>query len=190
MLTQKSTKVLLLTSGGLDSTACLAYYLNRKNLSVDSLFIDYGQLSINQELSAAKKICKHYKIKLKKISVSGMESFSQGIISGRNAMLLNIALMFFKNPIGIISIGIHAGTNYPDCSKEFVTQMQSLFDLYKSGTVVIDAPFLAWSKPQIWEFCKQQNVPIQLTYSCESGSSPACGNCLSCRDLEVLRATK
>lgn len=96
-----------------------------------------------------------------------MGEFSDGFINGRNALLLLTALTSFKHSFGLISIGIHSGTNYVDCNTNFVNQLQNIFDLYCDGQLIIDAPFLNWTKPQIWNFCIEKGVPIHLTYSCE-----------------------
>jgi 7-cyano-7-deazaguanine synthase len=80
---------------------------------------------------------------------------------------------------GVIGIGIHAGTEYPDCSPAFVDAMQRLLDVYSGGEVQLDAPFLSWSKPEIWEYARRLGVPLDATYSCEFGPRP-CGQCLSC----------
>lgn len=183
------TRVLVLASGGLDSTACIEYYSNRKNTLVEALFINYGQPALVEETKAVRAICQHYEINLKEVLISSSKKFGAGFVQGRNALLLNAALMFFEESTGIISIGIHAGTNYADCSQNFTVQMQHLFDLYTNGKIFIDAPFLSCSKAEIWSFCKQRNIPIHLTYSCEKGGEP-CGKCLSCMDLEVLHATR
>jgi 7-cyano-7-deazaguanine synthase len=110
------------------------------------------------------------------------------MIPGRNAMLLNIALMGLsvKDP-SVVALGIHAGTSYRDCSQEFIQRMQSVFDLYSNGAVQIDTPFVGWAKNQIWELLVSHSYPVQHTYSCEAGDQP-CGFCLSCKDVESLRA--
>lgn len=71
--------------------------------------------------------------------------------------------------MGLISIGIHSGTNYSDCSELFVDKLQNIFDLYCDGKISIDAPFLEWTKSDIWKFATENDVPIHLTYSCEKG---------------------
>lgn len=173
--------VLILLSGGVDSTALINYYLNL-NYSIDGLFIDYGQKSKSNEEIAVDKVAQHYKIPVTKIRVSSCKTFSSGEIIGRNLMLLSIALMNYSKDFGIIAIGIHDGTFYNDCKKVFVHQMQQIYDLYKDGHILIEAPFINLYKQDIWKFCENNKVPIDLTYSCESGHYPGCGLCLSCKD--------
>ena len=109
---------------------------------------------------------------------------------GRNSLLLNVALIVFPFKTGLISLGIHSGTNYSDCTEKFIVEMQDIFNIYTNGRIQIDAPFLKWNKNQIWEFLKSQNVPLHFTYSCELGEKQPCGKCKSCNDLEVLYAGK
>lgn len=184
---QKRTKVLVLLSGGIDSAGCVAFYL-KNDFSVSALFFDYGQLSAEMEYNAAQKISHYNTIPLKRIKCTGFNNLSGGCITGRNAFLLQGALMFFKNSSGLIAIGIHCDAPYYDCSSEFIQNMESLFEMYTCGRISVDAPFLDWTKRQIWDFCKNENVPLGFTYSCELGKVQPCGRCLSCKDLEVLLA--
>lgn len=183
--TGKNAVVLL--SGGLDSTSCLAFYLSQ-GFSVSALFVDYGQLSAKLENAAATEVCDHYRIPLQKTSISGLQQSAGGFILGRNALLLYSALLSFNLKAGIIGIGIHSGTTYQDCTEEFVSQIQSSFDLYTDGQIIIGVPFLNWNKVEIWHYAQNAEVPLHLTYSCELGRRQPCGECLSCSDLEVLHA--
>jgi len=182
-----SSQVLVLLSGGLDSLACLNYYLDR-NYSTIALFVDYNQASRKQESKAVKKICGHYKIPLITVDIKGINKTENGYIQGRNAFLLYTALLKFNLPKGIISIGIHASSDYSDCSKFFISRIQETFDIYTQGRIRIDAPFVNWSKGEIWQYSKDNNIPVDLAYSCELGLKQPCGICLSCIDLEALNA--
>ena len=188
-ITSNRRHVLTLLSGGIDSSACVAYYVSQQ-FDVSTLFLNYRQLSANREHAAASAICNHYGIRFDKIVCSGFREWPGGYVLGRNALLLHAALMAFKHTAGIVAIGIHSGASFPDCSEEFVRSIQTLFDLYTDGRVVVGAPFLRWNKREIWDYCGNQEVPVELTYSCELGKEQPCGECLSCKDLEVLRAGK
>jgi len=179
--------VTVLFSGGIDSTACLQFYLS-KHFSVQALFVDYGQIAMKCELKSAKQISLHYDIPLKIITCQNVRQKGSGVIHGRNAFLLFIALMELNHSKGLLGLGIHSRTNYSDCSKNFLIKSQELFDIYTDGQVKISAPFLSWAKSDIWNYCLKEHVPINLTYSCEVGNPQPCGACLSCLDLEALRA--
>lgn len=181
--------VLVLSSGGLDSTACIRFYKKLK-FEVEALFIDYGQSASSLELKSIKKISNHYKIKLNKVQVKNYNKFKDGVIPGRNAFLLFSALMNFKRPNGTIACGIHSGTNYFDCSKEFIEQIQELFEQYSQGTIKIGTPFLTFNKQEIFNYCISEKIPVELTYSCEVGNKKPCGKCATCKDLIAIYASK
>lgn len=185
---KEKSKVIVLFSGGVDSTAALFFYKNQ-NYNVTALYIDYGQVASNREYRAAKIISKKLKIKLKKIVCEGYSFKNNGEIKGRNAFLLLAGLMKFSNDANILALGVHSGTPYFDCSPAFIKKMQKIFDGYTSGAVQIGAPFLNWNKANIWSYCRQEKIPLSLTYSCELGRKQPCGRCLSCADLETIYAT-
>jgi len=182
------TNVCILLSGGIDSTACVHFYSERNN-KVSALYIDYGQLSAYHELKSAKQVSKYYGIKLKILKLKGTLVAKKDYICGRNSFLLMASLMEMPES-NIMALGIHAGTNYSDCSSAFVERVQSVFDLYTKGLIQVCAPFLNWTKRDICQYCIQKKIPINLTYSCEYGKEQPCGKCLSCKDLEALNAGK
>lgn len=181
------SEVLTLLSGGLDSTACVGFY-RRLDLPVRGLFVDYGQLGAPQEFAAATAVASHFRIPLLSIAWGGAQDKRDGLILGRNAALLFAGLMELKSSHGLVAIGIHRGTRYFDCSPPFVSAMQGLFDGYADGRVRIGAPFLDWTKHDIWSFSLEAGVPVELTYSCELGKPQPCGECASCGDLSALHA--
>jgi 7-cyano-7-deazaguanine synthase len=181
----KKRNVIVLSSGGIDSTACIHFYLKRK-YEVTSLFVDYGQLSKNKEAKSSLNIAKYFNIPYRKIKIKNYKSFSQGYIQGRNALLLTIALINSEFETGIIAIAIHSGTEYSDCSQYFVDHIQLLFDDYSKGTIKIGVPFINFYKYEIWKYCKKNNIPLNLTYSCELGLKQPCNKCSSCKDFLKL----
>jgi len=184
----KSGMAWVLLSGGIDSSACVSFYMDQ-GFSTEGMFIDYGQIALPREIRAAESIAEHYRIPLKKLKWSGGQQKKSGFICGRNAFLLFSGLMELRQETAILAIGIHSGTTYQDCSMSFVRKMQGLFDVYTHGRVQIGTPFLKWLKGDIWHYLKSRGVPLNLTYSCELGEDQPCGHCLSCRDLEILYAS-
>ena|ERR1700752_4761537 len=181
-------KVIVLLSGGIDSTACVEFY-KRQGFNVECLFINYGQLSANRESRASKRIANYFKVPYHRVLVKNPSKKFTGEILGRNFFLLSTALLNFKSDNGIICIGIHDGTSYPDCSKKFIKDVQQVFDTYKNGAIKVGAPFADFKKVEIWAYCKDHKVPVNLTYSCELGKQQPCGECLSCKDLKNLHAS-
>ncbi len=161
--TDNSGNVLVLLSGGIDSATCVEYYTSRR-YTVSALFIDYGQADSEKEFSAASAISGHYSVSLRRLTVSGC-AVPEGYVPARNSLLLSLALMDFRHECGILALGIHAGTPYVDCSPDFVQAMQQVLDLYTKGRIRIDAPFLNWTKSEIWDYAQMKHVPLHLTHS-------------------------
>lgn len=166
----EALKVMVLLSGGVDSTACVGYYI-RNNYQVYALFIDYGQHKSEKESVAATAVADYYKIPLNQITINSI-SVPEGYIPGRNAMLLSLALMNCPFNQGIVALGIHSGTSYQDCSPEFESLMQRIYLLYEEGRIRIDAPFLKWEKSEIVDFAKMIKIPLQLTFSSNPNDMP------------------
>jgi 7-cyano-7-deazaguanine synthase len=180
------TKALVLLSGGVDSMVALEL-LTRQKLDTQALFVRYGQASADREWESVQRITMRFRIQTRVIDLRGIQ-IKGGYIPARNAMLLNAALMILPDVDALVTIGIHAGTTYADCTPSFVERMQSVFDLYTAGRVRIHAPLLSWTKSEIWAFAVSAGLPIERTYSCELGENQPCGRCLSCSDIEALSA--
>ena len=174
-------KAFILLSGGIDSMACVNFYL-KLGYEIECIFCDYGQPAAMPERQAAERVAKFYNIQLHIIEFKNIEIPKAGEICGRNALLVWLA--FCKIGFGTykIVLGIHDGTKYVDCSSRFVEATNSVFDCYTNGTVILEAPFQNWHKADIVAYCKENQLPHSFTYSCETGKVPPCGQCLSCLD--------
>ena len=189
-MSTKASRAWVLLSGGIDSTACL--HLQRsQGFQTLGIFVDYGQPAVELEREAVSAVSKHYGIVVEQVTHRSCRKATSeaGEITGRNSFLFFSALMHIGEEAGLLACGIHSGTPYFDCSPEFVRTVQEIFDGYCDGRVQISAPFVAWDKRQIWEYCIAEGVPLEWTYSCERGLKQPCGDCRSCRDLEALRVT-
>jgi 7-cyano-7-deazaguanine synthase len=186
MSVSRQRNVLVLASGGADSSCCIGYYSRDPENCLSAMFVDYGQAAVRHEETAVTLICNFYKIPLTKIHVVGNTAFGAGVIRGRNALLLTTALTFCNFESGLIALGIHSGTEFPDCSPSFVDGVRTIFDIYSDGRIGVDAPFVYWAKRDIWQFGKNIGVPFDHTYSCDLGKVPNCGTCLSCKDRERI----
>lgn len=185
---QNRSYVVVLMSGGIDSTACINFYKGI-DFEVEGIFIDYGQPSRIKEYDSVLKVAKHYDISVKKLVVKTFTKPIIGEVLGRNAFFVFTALMDLKKTCGTICLGIHKGTQYYDCSNKFVNQIQQLLDEYSHNTIKLGTPVIGFNKKEIIDYCIQNNVPIELTYSCELGKKQPCGECLTCKDLEVIYAS-
>ncbi len=177
--------VWVLLSGGLDSTCCLAFYLELGR-SIEAIHVDYGQPAAEQELLAAERLAVHYSIGLRKVSWNGLEKKTVGSIPGRNAFFVISALMEKPDSVRTIVLGIHAGTTYSDCSRDFIRSLSGVLDHYAHPRVSIGVPFIEWRKADIFAYSQSRSIPIDLTYSCELGGARPCGSCVSCVDRQEL----
>jgi 7-cyano-7-deazaguanine synthase len=185
MMDKDNINVLILLSGGIDSTAIVHYYLSQK-FRVKALFVDYGQISSRMEFKSARNVSRYYSIELIALKFSSQQKFSDGEIQGRNAFLVMAALLSNPTAKGLVAIGIHSGTFYYDCSDLFVKGINGILNGYTNGQLTLDAPFIKWDKRMIFNYCREYSVPINLTYSCENGADIPCGKCRSCLDRSAL----
>jgi 7-cyano-7-deazaguanine synthase len=184
-LTDSQRRATVLMSGGIDSSA-LAYHLLSQGFFVEGRFVDYGQLAAKPEFEAVCAIAKHLEISVQKIVITGLGSSGSGELVGRNALLIFSVLFGIQGQPGLLGIGVHAGTAYFDCSPDFVTTVDKLVAEHTDGKVSVVAPFLGWSKKDVFDYFVASGLPVEVTFSCEAGTIPTCGVCASCRDREAL----
>ena len=185
----KRVSAIVLLSGGIDSAACVNYYLSQQ-VDTKGLFVDYGQPPTKREKQSAKQVAAYFNIKLDTLQLNLPNYIQNGEIMGRNGLLILSALISNPNHVGIISLGIHSGSPYYDCSESFVKDMNKILEGYANGRITLDTPFLKWNKKMIYEYCMKNNVPTNLTYSCENSGEEPCGRCMSCLDRRTLNASK
>lgn len=174
--------ITVLTSGGVDSTTCLAHYLAH-GWRVQALWVDYGQRSAYAEERAAERVAEHYGVQLRKVQLRGIQwrTRARGLVEyrARNLTLVALASNMAPEP-GLVSLGIHSGTAFADCSEQFAEMLDRLLALVTDGQIRLDCPFLTWAKLQVAEYAKRLQVPLELTYSCERGTTDPCGECDKC----------
>ena len=179
-------KVVVLLSGGVDSTATLAEYV-RHRAPVQAVFFDYRQPARRSEWEAAQAVSKHYRIPLSRVRLGFGLPSHKGEFFGRNALLAIAAGAVADDRPLVIATGIHSGLRYYDTTASYVADLQRLFDGYAGGAVSLGAPFLEMTKPEIVKFARRHRVPLSLTYSCERRSGTPCGECPSCEDRKACR---
>ena len=198
-------KVLVVASGGLDSTVLL-WMCVKEHEKVGVLTFNYGSNHNEMEHKCLEKTCLALGVPLHTIMLDFMKtsfkssllgqgdipegnydemSMKNTVVPFRNGILLAIAAGYAEsNGYDIIALGNHAGdhTIYPDCRPEFI---RSMGDAIKSGTwngVDILSPFCDITKAQIVEVGKKIGVDFSTTYSCYKGGERHCGKCGTCRE--------
>ena len=179
-------EVCVLLGGGLDSTALIPFYLSRGEV-VRGVHFDYGQPSAEGERRSVLEVAKYYAVPVEEIELGLRITNVRGEYLCRNAMFLLSAASILDSANARLSLGIHAETPFYDCSTPFLDDVQRLFDGYFGGTVQIEAPFVEFTKRDVFDFCIRNRVPVDLTFSCERQSVYQCGECRSCEERKILR---
>ena len=202
-------KAVVLFSGGLDSTTCLAI-AQHEGYQCYALSFDYNQKQI-MELNAAREIAtkmgvvEHRIVKLDLSQWGGSALTDANIaipdyantkdipvtyVPARNIVFLSIALAYAE-AIGAhdIFIGVNAVdySNYPDCRAEFIDAFQNTANLGTKAGVsgekyTIKTPLLHLSKAEIIKTGVELGIDYSLTKSCYrlNADGLACGSCDSC----------
>lgn len=170
----------VLFSGGIDSTACI-HFLRGHGYDVRGIFINFGQAAAVAESQAVTALKNEMKFPLVTITAAGNSDFGAGELTGRNAFLLFASVLLGGCRDGLLAMGLHSGTPYYDCSPAFVERADILLNESTNGRVSLIAPFVHWSKNDIYSYFTNANLPVSKTYSCEAGNTP-CLSCASCLD--------
>lgn len=202
-------KAVVLLSGGLDSTTCLAL-AQSEGFSCFALSFSYGQRH-TAELLAAERIASHMSIAEHKIVTLDTQLFAGSALTdqsiqvpqytgsseipityvpARNTIFLSMALGYAES-IGARDIFIGASSvdysHYPDCRPEFIASFQALANVATKAGVsgdpfTIHAPLQHLSKVQTIQLGHSLGVDYSLTVSCYQANEKgeACGHCDSC----------
>lgn len=203
-------KAVVLLSGGLDSTTCLAY-ARSEGYACYALSFDYGQKHFS-ELNAARRIAKQFQVKQHEIiqlasigQLGGSALTDKNIdvpshnqsgdipvtyVPARNTIMLSIALGWAEILdadaifIGVSSVDF---SGYPDCRPEYIKAFADMANLAtKRGVegkpIEILTPLIHLSKADTTRLGASLGVDYSETVSCYSATDDglACGNCDSC----------
>lgn len=203
-------KAIILFSGGLDSTTCLALALSEGYTCYAMSFI-YGQKH-SVELERAKQIAVSYKVMehecftlpLGEIRGSSLtddkidvKDYQNGggipntYVPARNTIFLSMALAWAE-VIGAYDIFLGANnvdySGYPDCRPEYfrafekVSQLATKVGVEENQQFKIHTPLLYMSKAEIIQLGIQLGIDYSQTLSCyrPDVKGRACGKCDSC----------
>jgi 7-cyano-7-deazaguanine synthase len=209
-------KAVVLLSGGLDSTTCLAW-ARAQGFECATLAIDYGQRH-RVELAAAAKVAaalgsiahREVSVDLRAIGGSALtadiavpkdrddaamgSSIPITYVPARNTIFLGIALGFAET---LGASDLVAGMNaidysgYPDCRPEFVRAFEDLAKLATRAGVegaryTVHTPLMALGKAGIIQLGVSLGVDYAMTHSCYDPSTD--GRACGACDSCLLRA--
>ena len=203
------SKVLVLFSGGQDSTTCLYWAIEKFGReNIETLNIEYGQRH-KIEIEAAKKIAEqiakvpyhYFKTSiLKNIGDSALfnmddishthrssVSLPASFVPGRNVFFLTIAAAFaYKYDIFNIVTGVCQTdySGYPDCRKNTINAVQLALSLGMDKEFEIHTPLMYMTKSETVELAMEFPGCMEaLSYSqtCYEGKYPPCNECPACK---------
>lgn len=202
-------KAVVLLSGGLDSTTCLAYAMSQ-GYECYALSFDYGQKH-SCELVAASRIAKKFNVKkheifhlpIGRLGGSALTDDTLNIpnhiestgipstyVPARNTIMLSIALGWAEILeataifIGVSSVDY---SGYPDCRPEYINAFSEMARLatkqgVEGNPIQIQTPLINLSKAETCQLGISLGVDYSETVSCYKATDAglACGQCDSC----------
>lgn len=200
----------VILSGGLDSTVCMAIAARDDEAPLVAMSVDYGQRHA-VELDRAAQVADHYgadhlvvRLDLSQWGGSALTDPSidvpnpggSGIpvtyVPARNLIFLSVAMGIAEaRHLEAVYIGVNAldYSGYPDCRPEFIESFAATAALalkrgVEGSPVAVRAPLVHLGKAEIVRLGLELGCPLDLTWSCYRGGATPCGTCDSC----VIRA--
>ena len=183
-------KSIILLSGGLDSLVSLGLIKEEYNIQL-ALTFDYGQKSLQKELSASDEIAKYYNIEHKVIELDflknithtsivsdkeiptkiyGTEESAKAVwVPNRNGLFLNIAGAYadsYKFSNIIIGANKEEGKTFPDNTQEFIDGINESFKYSTMVKPKVVAPLINYDKNDIVKLALEHSIPLEMVMSC------------------------
>lgn len=203
-LGKKLMNVVVLCSGGMDSTVAL-YQARQRHEVLAGLSCDYGSKHNHREIPLAAHHCQHFGIPHQTIRLGFIgelfssdllrsggaipdghyeeENMRQTVVPFRNGIMLAAAAGFSES-IGAegLVIGAHAGDHaiYPDCREPFMAAMSEAIERGTYAAVKVLRPLIAANKAAIVRLGTDLGVDFAQTWSCYKGGEVHCGTCGTC----------
>lgn len=204
----KKTEVILLLSGGIDSTTLLAE-LTSQSKQVHAISFDYGQRHL-AEINFAITNAAHYhviahhiiKLDFESISATSMltnqykrpinyqevplpQGPNETYVPGRNLLMLGYAAAYAEaNGLKDIYLAVNAddGQRFPDCKPVFVDALNKLWQgCPNTEGINVLVPNILLTKARVILKSIELGVNLQQTLSCYAPlGHKECGTCLSC----------
>ncbi|MDU2845633.1 7-cyano-7-deazaguanine synthase [Citrobacter sp.] len=199
-------KVLLLASGGLDSTT-VAYQLAAEGIEVVPIFFNYGQHCVETEWARVNEVLPSEMQRPERFDISDIFRGSQSrliceadlwtedikdddLYIPYRTMLFFAAAAARAQIVGILNVYTgFINSNHAkeiDCTAAFMNNLDELTSTI--GPVRFHSPFRYSSKADVARVAAELGVPIGRTYSCQASAQFPCGACPNC--VERLSALK
>jgi 7-cyano-7-deazaguanine synthase len=200
----------VLLSGGVDSTTCLAIALESTQPDeVLAVSAAYGQKHA-AELEHAATVAGRYGVMHRVLPIPDLfgssasslidggadnpavsydeldEGVSPAYVPFRNGVFLSMATaVALETGASFVYFGAHSEDAhrwaYPDCTPEFIGSMANAMFVGSYMKVRLITPLQWLRKSDVIRLGTALKVPYELTLSCYNGQVPACGVCPTCR---------
>ena len=199
-------KVLLLASGGLDSTT-VAFGLHEEDTDVSPLFFDYGQHCVETEWNRVNEVLPAGMKRPERVDLSDLfrgsksrliveadlwedEVHDDDVYVPYRTLLFYAAAAARAQTLGILEVYTgFINSNHAkeiDCTADFMNKLDGLTE--DIGPVRFISPFRYSSKAEVAQEARRLGVPIGRTFSCQASSKLPCGACPNCVErLGALR---
>ena len=201
-----ASKVVVVLSGGQDSTTCLYWALDRFGVdNVLALTFDYGQRH-RIELDCAANVAQHTGVAHTTLPIDTFSALGGNALTdagiavdeapgnalpntfvpGRNLIFLTFAAAFaWQRDIVDLVTGVAQTdySGYPDCRRDTIDELEKTLGLGMQREFRIHTPLMNLSKKETVEMARDLGAldAMALTHTCYNGLRPPCGECPACR---------
>lgn len=183
-------KIIVLNSGGFDSVTMLHSLHSQDKYEIHTLFFDYHQANLKQELKCFKDSCTKVGIDSDHSHIIKLPDFNSQsgtmYIEMRNLVFLAHAVSLAER-IGATSIAlayIDTDDSYKDTSKEFVDNTRKYL---KTLGIYLMTPFFDLCKIQVGYIARTYDIKETDYFSCNTPiKGKPCGECGDCTHLDYI----
>ncbi|MEM9080700.1 MAG: 7-cyano-7-deazaguanine synthase QueC [Verrucomicrobiota bacterium] len=198
-------KVVVLLSGGMDSTVALWHLRDQGHEVLATLGVHYGSKHNAKELPMARWQAEKAGVPFHTADLSVMNelftsdllqsggdipeghyessNMKQTVVPFRNGILLSLAAGFAESlEADALAIAAHSGDHaiYPDCRETFLAPMAEAIQQGTYANLQLLRPFVDLRKEDIATRGAELGVDFAHTWSCYKGSDAHCGKCGTC----------
>ena len=132
---KENLESIILLSGGLDSLVSLAISKEKYNIKL-ALTFDYGQKSVEREILASEKICKHYNIQHKVIKLDWLKEITQSaLVSEKEVPLTKLEDLYSDEFVNKSAVSVWV----PNRNGTFLNIAASFADSYGFDYIIFGA---------------------------------------------------
>ena len=189
-------EVLVLASGGLDSSIVLALYKNL-GYKVHVLYLPYGNLNYTKEVESLLNVTKMLDIPRDRIHEVKLDlkHLNSGCTGGdgnslyvemRNLIFASYAISLAESMgIDLVALGfINVPVGYSDTDEQFIFDLNNLS--VNSVGIEVVAPLHHLDKVGVYKLGVKFGIKLTDTFSCNVSNDVPCGECLDCLDTKHI----